>query len=274
MSSSRLHSAPAVVVHPLFGTMAPTLGWVPPPRYLLRRARVLSMLCRLPPGRLVEVGCGAGSLLHELAQANTESVGIETSDRARSIAKSIASVGAGTQAIVDRADPAWNGDRDLVCAFDVLEHIEDDHAALLEWSKWLKPGGHLCISVPAHRKRWGAGDEWAGHWRRYDRRDIDMLIGSTGLVLDRMECYGFPLGNISEWYGDRFYRRALKQRAADSTKEDATQGSGIDRDYYLERFHRIDSLAGRVAFRLANVLQTLTTHTDWGSGYLFLARKI
>lgn len=273
MSTSHSQSASTVVVSPLLGVVAPTLGWAPPLRFLLRRARVLSMVSRLPPGKLVEVGCGAGSLLHELARANWEAVGIETSERARCIAESIASTGEGKQTIVDRPDPAWNGDRDLVCAFDVLEHIENDDMALLEWSKWLRPGGYLCISVPAHRKRWSAGDEWAGHWRRYDRRDIEVLIGSNGLVLEHMECYGFPLGNITEWYGDRFYRRALKERGPGTSKEYATQGSGVNRDYYLNRFNRIDSFAGRAAIRLANALQALAVRTDWGSGYLFLARK-
>ena len=234
---------------------------------------MLSLVSRLPAGKLVEVGCGAGALLHELARMNSEAVGIETSGRAKGVAESIATAGGGRQTIVSHAGETWNEDRDLVCAFDVLEHIENDAAALLEWAKWLKPGGYLCISVPAHRKRWSAGDEWAGHWRRYDRQDLELLVESNGLVLEHIECYGFPLGNLTEWYGDRFYRRALKERGLDTSRKDATGESGVDRDYYLKRFKRIDSVAGRSAIRLANALQALTARKDWGSGYLLLARK-
>lgn len=259
-------------VSPLFGVVAPELGWVPPPRFLLRRDRILRLLSRVSPGRLVEVGCGGGSLLHELASRCGEAVGIETSAHARALAQAIAREGQGKQRIVE-APLDWQEDRDLVCAFDVLEHIEHDHAAIAEWSGWLRPGGRLCISVPAHMARWGAGDEWAGHWRRYDRRDIEALVASQALRLEHIECYGFPLGNLTEWYGERFYRRALRNRTDAVSKAEATSESGVDRDYYLKRFGWLDSLPGRASLRLAIAMQHLVSRTDWGTGYLILARK-
>src|SRR3546814_10271932 len=69
----------------------------------------------------------------------------------------------------------------MVCAFDVLEHIEDDRLAIQEWIRWLAPNGKTILSVPAHRSRWGAGDVWAGHYRRYDRNDVEQLLVSCGM---------------------------------------------------------------------------------------------
>ena len=50
-------------IHPVYGISFPERGWVPAPRYLLRRDRVLRLLARLPVGRLLEIGCGSGALL-------------------------------------------------------------------------------------------------------------------------------------------------------------------------------------------------------------------
>ena len=86
---------------------------------------------------------------------------------------------------------------DLVCAFEVLEHIEDDVAALREWGAKVRPGGYVMISSPAFPDRFGPFDHFAGHFRRYDRqqfvRPADRTPGSrthpcspTDSYLDRL----------------------------------------------------------------------------------------
>jgi SAM-dependent methyltransferase len=185
----------------------------------------------------------------------------------------IAKSGGGKQEIAESPVSEWLQNRDLVCAFDVLEHIEHDREALAEWAGWLRAGGKLCISVPAHRSRWGAGDEWAGHWRRYDRSDIESLVRSAGFSIEHIECYGFPLGNVTEWYGERFYRRALKERQGELSKAEATGESGVDRAFYLRKFRWLDSMPGRGFLLAANMAQKLTSRTDWGTGYVLLARR-
>lgn len=56
---------------------------------------------------------------------------------------------------------------DLVCAFDVVEHIEDDKKALAEMQRVCRPGGKICITVPAFQCLWGRHDVANGHKRRY-----------------------------------------------------------------------------------------------------------
>lgn len=257
----------------LFGVVAPHLGWTPPIRYLLRRERVLKLARGLPRGKLVEVGCGAGALLQDLSLSGFEATGVETSSRAREVARAISESLAGPEVIADAPGRGWQGQWDVVCAFDVLEHIEDEDHALAQWTSWLKPGGHLLISVPAHRSRWGAGDEWAGHFRRYDWVDLEGLLQAHGLSIEHLECYGFPVANLTEWAGQNTYRRLMAERTSAASKAQATAESGIERRDAGRVFRMVDSLPGRAVLRLALAAQAIAAGTNWGSGYLALARR-
>jgi len=155
---------------------------------------------------------------------------------------------------------------------DVLEHIEDDAAALQEWTSWLAPGGILVISVPAHRARFGAGDVWAGHWRRYDRADLKNLMTAHSLQITHFECYGFPLANLTEALGNHVYRKMIAQRNSDS-KIEATANSGIDRKKYLRLNRWIDTPPGHALIAIGELLQQLTRNLNWGSGYIVTAKK-
>ena len=64
---------------------------------------------------------------------------------------------------------------------DVLEHIHDDHSALIEWKKTLKPNGLLLISVPAFQHLWSNHDKILGHFKRYNKKDLNDLAKSVGL---------------------------------------------------------------------------------------------
>lgn len=260
------------LLDPFFGPMALHLGWAPSIRYLLRRQRILRLLGNGYLGDVVEVGSGAGALLCELSGNTRSALGIETSERALRISRELAGAVAADVRFVDRSEPDWVGRKDLVCAFDVLEHIENDDAALTTWLTWLKAEGRVCLSVPAHRARWGAGDEWAGHWRRYDRSDLLALLSRHNLKVEYLECYGFPMANLTERVGQRSYRKMLRQRSETISPAEATADSGVERSGYLRLFQDMDSVPGRFGLRLGFMAQAMTSRLDWGSGYLVLAR--
>ncbi|KIQ97421.1 Generic methyltransferase [Lysobacter sp. A03] len=229
------------------------------------------MFKHLSPGGLIEVGCGAGALLDEFSRLGFRAVGLETSPVALDIARELATQTGGSQRIVEAPERSWRGTQRMVCAFDVLEHIERDGAAVKQWMEWLQPGGCLMISVPAHRQRWNEGDEWAGHWRRYDRDDIVGLMKRCGLSITHLECYGFPLANLTEKLGQRIYRRLLAERKESLSRANASANSGIDRTDALRLFHFLNTALGRLALRTCLTLQAMTSRTDWGSGYLVVA---
>ncbi len=70
---------------------------------------------------------------------------------------------------------------DAVLALDVLEHLDDDAAALRQAARALRPGGLLVVTVPALPSLWGAQDVVSHHRRRYTRRTLGALFAAAGL---------------------------------------------------------------------------------------------
>jgi SAM-dependent methyltransferase len=70
---------------------------------------------------------------------------------------------------------------DLIAVLDVVEHIEDDVAALKAMAERLKPGGKILITVPAHQWMWSAHDVVNHHYRRYSKKTLAAAIARAGL---------------------------------------------------------------------------------------------
>ena len=81
--------------------------------------------------------------------------------------------------------PFTDGAFDVVSAFDVVEHCEDEHLAMSELVRVLAPGGRLLLSVPAYQWAWSHHDVRAGHYRRYTRPRLVSLVQGAGLVVER-----------------------------------------------------------------------------------------
>ena len=79
---------------------------------------------------------------------------------------------------------------DLVCAFDVIEHVRDDRQALAELSRVLKDDGILIISVPLHARFWTEFDELTGHARRYDPDTLLDILAANRLVPEKSAAFG------------------------------------------------------------------------------------
>ena len=180
----------------------------------------------LPPGinDVLEVGCGQGALGTRLAQ-RYEYLGVEPDKSSYHVAQQ-------RMALIKRGEvrnvPVGElGDErfDLVCAFEVLEHIEDDAAALRDWATRLRPGGWLLLSVPAHQHRFGPADELVGHFRRYDPPAMTELLNSTGFGDVALRLYGMPLGYVLEAGRNRIGKRRLAA-VADTSAAERTAGSG------------------------------------------------
>ncbi len=67
---------------------------------------------------------------------------------------------------------------DLVCAFDVIEHVEDDQKAIAEMKRVCKPAGKICITVPAFMQLWSHHDVVNQHYRRYVMPQVTALLAS------------------------------------------------------------------------------------------------
>lgn len=171
---------------------------------------------------VLEVGPGEGALATRLAPRFAY-VGVEPDARSASVARQrLERVGAGTLVEGDLSALDPEATFDLVCAFEVIEHIEDDAGALLTWRSRLRPGGSIILSTPAHPGRFDAGDRLAGHFRRYEREGLAGLLRSTGFDEVVVWSYGFPLGYVLESVRNVLARRqepklgSMAQRTAAS----------------------------------------------------------
>ena len=268
---------PEVVVHSLYGPSCPRLGWVPAPRYLLRRQRVLSLLRDMARGDLLEIGCGGGALVRELAQSGYRCVAVESSPRARTVANAMTEGLDGVR-IAARGEELDDRKFDYVLAFEVLEHIEDDAAAVEEWASRLRPGGCLMLSVPNHPANWNASDVWGGHFRRYTSNAIRGVLEAAGLHIDHFECYGYPLANVLEPIRAANYARLLKRRdESDSEDADAhamgTADSGVERGLEAKLYPVYSSPPFTWIMRFFLAAQEWFLRRDLGNGYIVIARK-
>jgi SAM-dependent methyltransferase len=96
---------------------------------------------------------------------------------------------------------ATPGQWGLVLCQNVLEHIEDDHAAAAAMARTLAPGGRLALLVPAHPRLYGSLDSTYGHYRRYTRERLREVVESSGLEL--LELYSFNLLGVAGWWAKR-----------------------------------------------------------------------
>jgi SAM-dependent methyltransferase len=86
---------------------------------------------------------------------------------------------------------------DLVCAFEIVEHVPDDRTVLQEIARVLKRGERFIFSVPLHMEYWTRYDELAGHVRRYDPGMLESLLRHHGLPIEQ---YTVTLSPRSTWY--------------------------------------------------------------------------
>jgi SAM-dependent methyltransferase len=116
---------------------------------------------------------------------------------------------------------------------NVLEHIEDDAAALEAAKELLAPGGALCMLVPAHPALYGTLDRRYDHFRRYKRDEVDRALRDAGF--DVKFCRYFnPLGAIGWWFVARAFRRPSLPRNAVRLSE--MLGVPLGRRFHAPRF--------------------------------------
>lgn len=148
---------------------------------LTKYKMVMSWLPQKDNLRILNAGCGSGEMNILLSQHSSWQVdAIDVDPEAIAISKilklenQIDNLNIYQSSIEDFV--AKGGKYDVIVSNDVLEHIEDDIAAIKKLSNLLKPQGILCISVPSLQWLFGYHDEQLGHYRRYNQQNLTQKL--------------------------------------------------------------------------------------------------
>jgi len=135
-----------------------------------------------PAQRRLEVAPG----LHpRLPIENTQFVDIS----AAALGKLRARGGSGTLGSIT-ALPYGGAGFDLICAFDVIEHVDDDERALAELARVAASGAALITSMPLHPAQWSGFDAFVGHRRRYEPAELMDKLARHGFAVERSAAFG------------------------------------------------------------------------------------
>jgi SAM-dependent methyltransferase len=161
--------------------------------YRGRRRIIRAELDRLPlapGGRVLDAGCGSGRTLEELVDYGEVS-GLELNAEAAELARGrdLGEVVVGRLEELPWAEETF----DLITCLDVIEHVPDDVAALVELRRVCRPGGWLLVTVPAYQFLWSRHDEANHHYRRYARPSLQRAAGAAGWTVERVSAFNSVL---------------------------------------------------------------------------------
>ena len=139
--------------------------------------RVLDGLALAPGARILDAGCGSGRNMVELSRRGTVT-GVELSAASAQLARE-----RGCGEVIEGSVlemPFEDAGFELAVSLDVVEHLEDDFAALRELRRVVAPGGVLLVTVPAYQWLWSGHDIINHHHRRYTRRSLQRVAEQAG----------------------------------------------------------------------------------------------
>ncbi len=146
--------------------------------------RVLERFEKRRDLRILDIGFGTGAMLTFLSRYG-DVVGMDLSQEAIRFARTRCDRPMMVGNVL--GVPLRSGSVDLVTAFDIIEHVDDDDDALRELARVCRPGGHVLLTVPAFQFLWGNQDVISHHRRRY----------TLGRLRAQVEAAGFRIATLS-----------------------------------------------------------------------------
>lgn len=238
----------------------------------LREPYISRLVRGVQPSRILEVGAGQGAMGTRLAQFASY-VGVEPDTSSATVAMK-------RLAALENADFRSGGIErvssdekfDVVCAFEVLEHIQDDAGAISEWLPHLREGGTLLLSVPAHQSRYGVSDRAVGHFRRYDASMIDDLCTRTGCEVVARYSYGAIGGHALESIRNAVLKRRGDVEFGTSGHHDVAQRTAASGRLFQPSSRWGGMLTAVIAAPM-RVIQAPFARTSVGVGWVVALRK-
>lgn len=133
---------------------------------------------------LLEVGCGSGYVLAGLRAAYPQLRLVGTELFEEGLVAARRRVPDAELVSGDARELAYEAAYDVVGAFDVIEHIDEDELVLTRMARAVRPGGVVLLGVPQHPWLWSAADDYACHKRRYTRAGLTAVVARAGLEVE------------------------------------------------------------------------------------------
>lgn len=110
--------------------------------------------------------------------------------------------------------PFADGAFDLVCALDIVEHVDNEDGAFSELSRVAAPGAAFLLSVPLHPSQWSAFDEFVGHRRRYEPERLLAKLRENSFTVEQSAIYGMKpkssrLLDLGMWFLTHRRKKAM-----------------------------------------------------------------
>lgn len=216
-------------------------------RNRLFKSIVQDHLVAIGKTKFLEIGCGIGGFIQQIVEnENLEITGSEIYLKGLLYAKkNLPNVDFiqfdVTQGVVGE-------EFDIIAAFDVIEHIENDVAAISNIYKMLRRGGSLIVTVPQHMFLWSKLDEIVKHKRRYSRREMVTKLQKNGFDISYCTSFLFvlfPLMLISRM----FDKRRDQSQSDEVALEKRVKFSNV-LNWIFDRLMRIDETLIRLGISL------------------------
>lgn len=186
-------------------------------------ADFVEKICRQVTDRrpkILDVGCGTGANLLMLSKYG-DAEGVDISEDALAFCRERGldkvRLGAGEKL------PYADGTFDLVTAFDVVEHMDDDLAGLREMRRVLRPGGRALLFVPTFMFLWGLQDDVSNHRRRYRLPELRRVLEQAGFEIERTS-----YANITFFLPILFVRKLMRLTGIKTESENSINVSALN----------------------------------------------
>ena len=170
-------------------------------------ALIALVLSRVRGNTVLDIGCGSGFLLGELIKQGKDVYGVEPNHELATLLRKRYPTISVAEKTVETLDHV-SGVFDTITILDVLEHVEDDVAALQTMYRKLSPDGRLVLVVPAHQSLYGKRDKAMGHYRRYGKKELLSKIRSAGFIIQEVRHWN-ALAFLPYWFYEKILHREL-----------------------------------------------------------------
>jgi len=163
-------------LYPLIDDMEKSHFW-----FFARNRLIKKLIARHIPHprhkKFLDVGCGTGALLASHESLGFQTTGMDINKRALVLARDKSHA-----RLIRSSLQTYKGRAiyDAIGLFDILEHQRDDKKFLHSCHKRLKKDGYLFITVPALMRLWSPVDDYSGHCRRYEKKQLVHTVEEAG----------------------------------------------------------------------------------------------